>query len=205
MIDNSIPQPENQTAADEPTSAPAHSQPQADVAGVPSEPDLHEEIQRLEADVKAANDRVLRVQAELENYRKRSRRELEDEKRYAALPLMRGLLNVVDNLQRAIDSAEQSENAAGLLDGVKMVAMQLHNVLEQHGCQRIDAHGAPFDPHVHQAIAQEPSDEHPPSTVTRVTQAGYQLHDRVVRPAQVFVSTGLAQSSQESNSPHHTD
>jgi molecular chaperone GrpE len=205
MTDTSASQPENQTTAEESANVSVDDQFQPDLASVLGEPDLREEVLRLETDVKAANDRVLRVQAELENYRKRARRELEDEKRYATLPLMRDLLNVVDNLERAIGSAEQSDNPAGLLAGVKMVAVQLHNVLEQYGCRRLDAHGAPFDPHVHEAIAQEPSDEHPPSTVTRVTQAGYQLHDRVVRPAQVFVSTGPARPAEESNSPDPTN
>jgi molecular chaperone GrpE len=132
--------------------------------------------------------RVLRAQAELENYRKRARRELEEQRRYACLPLMRDLLSVVDNLNRAIAAAEQTHNAADLLAGVKMVSEQLDAVLKQHDCQPIEAEGTRFDPHLHEAIAQQPSDEHPPGTVASVTQVGYQLHDRVVRPSQVLVA-----------------
>jgi molecular chaperone GrpE len=80
------------------------------------------------------------------------------------------------------------------LDGVKLVATQLENILKEHGAVRIDTVGTPFDPNFHQAIAQEPSDEHPAGTITRAFQAGYKLHDRVIRPAQVFVSTGPAKS-----------
>jgi len=72
---------------------------------------------------------------------------------------------------------------------VKLVATQLEKVLEQHHCVRIETVGTPFDPNQHQAIAQEPSNEYPAGTVTRAAQVGYKLYDRVIRPAQVFVST----------------
>ena len=172
-------------------------------------------IAELETQVKEASERALRAQAELENYRKRAQRELADERRYAVVPLVRDLLAVVDNLQRAIDAANhssphapreepppgstatpglvsrsQTATLASLLEGVQLVASQLDAVLKQHGCLPIDTVGTPFDPNQHQAIAQEPSTEHPAGTVTRATQVGYKLHDRVIRPAQVFVSTG---------------
>jgi molecular chaperone GrpE len=158
-----------------------------------------DELTRLQDELRSADDRLLRAQAEFENYRKRVRREMEDERRYAALPLIRDLLSVADNLNRAIESAEQSGSTSGLLEGVKMVAGQLDNVLEQHHCRRIEAEAEPFDPHLHEALAQEPSDEHPPSTVTRVARVGYRLHDRVVRPSQVFVSTGPAENPKSHN------
>ncbi len=147
-------------------------------------------IAELEAQLKEAGDRALRVQAELENYRKRAQRELAEERRYAVVPLIRELLPVVDNLQRAIDAATQTSDGQSLLSGVQMVVAQLEAVLKQYGCQRIETVGTPFDPHQHEAIAQEPSTEHPAGAVTRATQVGYMLHARVIRPAQVFVSTG---------------
>ncbi len=143
---------------------------------------------RLQQDLAEANERVLRVQAELENYRKRSRREMEEERRYALLPFAKDLLSVVDNLERAIASGQGDDQ--GLLAGVKMVSTLLQNVLHQHQCTRIESVGQPFDPNVHQAIAQEASSEYPAGTVTREAQSGYKLFDRVIRPAQVFVSTG---------------
>lgn len=148
-----------------------------------------EDVEAVKQELNVAQDRILRVQAELENFRKRSRRELDDERRYAALPLLRDLLPVQDNLLRAIESAEQSENGLGLLEGVKMVATQFNSILEQHQCRPIQATGAAFDPHLHQAIGQEPTDQFPPQTVTREFSVGYQLHGRVVRPSQVFVAT----------------
>ena len=78
----------------------------------------------------------------------------------------------------------------GSVQGVQLVVSQVEGVLKQHGCQPIETVGKPFDPHEHQALAQEPSNEHPAGTVSRETQVGYKLQDRVIRPAQVFVSTG---------------
>ena len=159
-------------------------------AAAPETPDAT--VDRLEKDLAEASNRALRIQAELENYRKRIHREMEDERRYAIVPLAKDLLTVVDNLERAIDAARHAEGQ-GLLEGVQMVATQLQAVLNQHHCQRIAAEGQPFDPNQHQAIAQEPSAEHPAGTVTRAVQSGYKLYDRVIRPAQVFVSSGARQ------------
>lgn len=146
------------------------------------------EMAKLRADLEDASDRVLRAQAELDNYRKRVRREMEDERRYAALPLLRDLLPVMDNLQRAIAASEKAPTGGGLLDGVKLVAQSFEGVLARHDCKKIDALGEPFDPAFHEAISQQVSAEHEPNTVTLVAQDGYVLHDRVVRPAQVIVS-----------------
>ena len=155
------------------------------------------EIAKLRGELEDASDRVLRAQAELENYRKRARRELDDERRYAAMPLLCDLLAVLDDIYRAIEAAEKSPQAAGLLDGVKLVAQSLEAALAKHDCKRIDALGKPFDPAFHEAISQQPSADHPPSTVVLVAQEGYVLHDRVVRPSQVIVSTS-PESSQVS-------
>jgi len=155
---------------------------------------VDQKVADLEQQVHEANDRALRSHAELENFRKRSQRELADERRYAIIPFARDLLAVVDNLERAIEAAQKSPDGSGLLDGVKMVADQLESVLKAHQCVRIETVGTPFDPNFHQAIAQEPSNEYPAGAITRATQAGYKLHDRVIRPAQVFVSTGPAGS-----------
>jgi len=160
----------------------------------------------LEQQVREANDRALRSHAELENFRKRSQRELADERKYAIVPFAKDLLSVVDNLERAIEAANNQINTltsesggsststdiSHLLDGVKMVASQLESILKQHGAIRIETVGTPFDPNFHQAISQEPSNEHPAGIITRAFQSGYTLHDRVIRPAQVFVSTGPA-------------
>ncbi|MEX1223339.1 MAG: nucleotide exchange factor GrpE [Pirellulales bacterium] len=139
--------------------------------------------------IQQLHDKWLRAQAELDNFRKRARKELEDERRYRDLPLLRDLLPVVDNLQRAMEAAEQNAENESLLHGVKIVADQLHGVFKQHDCHPIQALGEPFDPNLHEAIQQQSTDEHPPGTVVYVTQIGYLLHERVVRPSQVIVST----------------
>jgi molecular chaperone GrpE len=166
--------------------------PSSETAGATDAAFAGNEVERLNQDVREANDRALRAHAELENARKRWRRDLDDERKYAALPLVRDLLSVLDNLERAIAAAQKSNSGTELLDGVKMVVQMFEATLAQHGCVRIDASGAQFDPAIHEAIAQEPSAEVPAGHVSRAMQVGYKLHDRVIRPAQVFVSTGPA-------------
>jgi len=146
------------------------------------------EAAELRAQLDDARDRALRLQADWENYRKRARRELEDERRYADLRLLADLLPVIDNTQRAIEAASKSADSGGLLEGFKLVKQQLDNVLAQHHCTRIEALHKPFDPHLHEAVYQQPSTEHSPNTVLGVARDGYLLHDRVIRPAQVIVA-----------------
>ncbi|MGD0654782.1 MAG: nucleotide exchange factor GrpE [Thermoguttaceae bacterium] len=158
-----------------------------------------ETINSLRAELDQAKERVLRCQAELDNYRKRAAREMDEHHRYANIGLIRELLPVLDNVQRAIEAAEKSADGSGLLDGVKLVAQQLQGVLGRHHCVKIEALGAPFDPHLHHAILQQPSDEYPANTVIMVTQEGYQLHDRVVRPSQVIVSANDTRKSNDTS------
>jgi molecular chaperone GrpE len=148
-----------------------------------------DELEQLRRQAAEAQERYLRSQAELENTRKRLRREMEDERRYAELSLLADLLPVIDNVDRAVEAAEKNADAASLLSGFKMVGQQLDRLLEKHHVKPIEAEGQPFDPAVHEAILQQPSANHPHSTVMTVAQTGYKLHDRVVRPAQVIVST----------------
>jgi molecular chaperone GrpE len=167
------------------------AKPQAEAAPPAAE---NETTGKLKADLAAAQDREIRCHAELDNYRKRAARELEEKLRYANMSLLRDLVPVLDNVERAIQAAGQNADAAALLDGFKMVEQQLQDVLKRHHCKRIEALHAPFDPHVHHAVMQQPSDEHPANTVLMVTQNGYQLHDRIVRPSQVIVSTAKGES-----------
>ena len=95
----------------------------------------------------------------------------------------------MDNLDRAVTAAKASGEKGPLVEGVAMVQAQLLDVLRRHGIMRIEAQDKPFDPNQHQAVSQEPSDNHPPMTVLKVLEQGYVLHDRVLRPASVIVST----------------
>lgn len=171
------------TTEDQAAQFTATEPPLADVARADAAPPRDSELA-------TAHDRILRLQAEMQNLRNRTAREIADERRYAALPVLRELLPVVDNIERAIEAAEKAGEAENLLAGFRLVRQQLMTVLNNHHCELIVAEGQPFDPNVHQAILQQPSAEAPAGQVTLVTQAGYRLHDRVVRPAQVIVSSG---------------
>jgi molecular chaperone GrpE len=173
------------------TAAPSNAEAQ-----VADEP---QDAANLKADLQQASDRVLRLQAELENLRKRTAREIAEQRRYASQPLMRDLLPVLDNIQRAIEAAEKAPDTGGLLDGFRLVDQQLKTVLTQHHCLAIDALNQPFDPHLHEAIQQQPSGDHEPGIILDVIQVGYQLYDRVIRPTQVIVSSPLP--PEESDTP----
>jgi len=144
----------------------------------------------LKAAVEDANRRVLMAHAEMENLRKRMRRDYEDQLKYATMPLLKDLLPVLDNLQRAISAAGSNQAAAGLVEGVQMVVKQFEDTLQKHHCQPIPAEGELFDPNYHEAISQMPSEQYPEGVVAHQAVPGYQLHERVVRPSQVIVSTG---------------
>ena len=146
----------------------------------------------LEAELATERDRNLRLRAEIENLRTRGARELADQIRYASMPLARDLLPVLDNIDRAIEAGEKAGETGPLVDGIKLVRQQLIAALKQHHCEEIVALGEGFDPQFHNAILQQPSADVPASHVMMVTQAGYRLHDRVVRPSQVIVSSGPA-------------
>ena len=142
------------------------------------------------AEIAAQKDRILRLQAEMENLRQRQSRELKDERLYGALPLMRDILPVLDNIDRAIEAAEKGGESGSLREGIQLVRQQLVASLAQHGCEPIEALGQPFNPDFHAAILQQPSPDFPAGHVMVVTQPGYKLHDRVVRPSSVIVSAG---------------
>ncbi len=152
-----------------------------------------EEMERLRLTAEEADKRVLMAQAEAENFRKRMRRDLEDQLKFAPMPLVTDILQVRDNLIRAIEAAESGGDVAGLKEGVQIVAKQLDEALAKHNVREIPAEGELFDPNYHEAISQMPS-EQPSGTVAHVAVTGFQMHDRVVRPSQVVVSTGPADS-----------
>ena len=163
----------------------------------------HAEEGRIEIDTQASknevaelNDRLLRLQAEMQNLRSRTSREISDERKYAALPVVRDLLPVIDNIDRAIEAAEKAGEAENLLAGFRLVKQQLHTLLVNHEVELIAAENEIFDPNFHQAILQQPSADVPAGQVMMVTQPGYKMHDRVVRPAQVIVSAGPGEVGQ---------
>jgi molecular chaperone GrpE len=148
------------------------------------------DLESLRAELAEANDRTLRTQAELENFRKRSRREYEEAQRYREIDLLRDLLPVLDNVLRAIEAAEKTTDVESLRSGFRMTAQLIEKVLGSHGCQTIETDGTAFDPTVHDAILQQDAPGVAPGTVVGTASRGYRLHDRVVRPAQVIVAKG---------------
>lgn len=138
-------------------------------------------------------DQLLRSKAELENVRRRMLKELDDQQKYKSFSLAADLLPGLDNLQRAIDAAQNAENVQDLVQGVSMVLKQFEDVLSKHGITKVEAVGQPFDPNVHEAIQNMPSDEVPAMSIIAEAETGYVLHDRVVRPSKVLVSSGPAE------------
>ena len=139
-------------------------------------------------------DRVLRMRAEFDNYRKRMARDADRNRQQAAEALIRDLLPVVDHLELAMKHREGGPDA--LAEGVGMVLRQFHEVLVRHGVEPIVAAGEPFDPEVHEAVTQRESDEVPAQAVIEEFQKGYRLGQFVLRPAKVMVSLGAAASEE---------
>lgn len=143
-----------------------------------------------DSQVAELQERVLRAQAELENFRKRSRREYDEAQRYREIDVLRDLLPVLDNVLRAIEAADKTADVESLRSGFRMTAQQIEKLLGSHGCQTIETDGAAFDPAVHDAILQQEVPGVAAGTIVGTASRGYKLHDRVVRPAQVIVAKG---------------
>ncbi len=150
------------------------------------------EIARLKDEVQQANERVLRAQADFENFRKRTRRDYDEQLKYANVPLIRDILGVLDNLRRAATASTGNDQVAALRGGVELVIKQLEGVLAKYNCRPIPSVGEVFDPNFHEAISQMPSNEIAAGFVVHEATTGYQMDERVIRPSQVIVSTGPA-------------
>jgi molecular chaperone GrpE len=142
-------------------------------------------------------DRVLRLSAEFENYKKRKQRESDEFKKFANETVFRQLLSVVDNLERAIDSTKNNSEDEGLLGGVKLTFKEILKLFETFNVKVVEAENQPFNPNFHQAVTQEETDEVPENHVTKVLQKGYLLHDRLIRPAMVVVSKKIIKEIKE--------
>jgi molecular chaperone GrpE len=149
---------------------------------------LRDRLQAVEAERDQFRNLAQQTRADFENYQKRFKRDLDQERRYAELPLARDLIPAIDNLDRATAAAQKANETGPLVQGVAMVKAQVLDVFRRHGITPMEAQGKPFDPNLHQAVMQQPSAEYPPGTVVQITEQGFQMHDRVVRPAQVIVS-----------------
>src|SRR5487761_1209113 len=170
--------------------APATSE----VEAVPGPSLADEKIARLDAELAEAKDRLLRALAETENQRQRHQRERQDAQRYAAFEFARELLNVADNLRRAIDAVPAADSTArGVVEGVAATERELLAIFDRHGVKRVEPMlGERFDHNVHEAMFEVPGAPQPPGTIAQVLQPGYVMHDRLLRPALVGISKAAA-------------
>ncbi len=183
-------------AEDHAADPPEPAQPNPSTGDPPDHPPAESELNQALRERDEFKDKWLRAQAEAQNQAKRLRADREEAVRYANAGFARSLLNVVDDLERSLQAAEQSADVESLKAGVRIVLDHLLKVMADNGVQSIAAVGEPFDPTRHEALTQQPSTELPAGTVLQEVQKGYQLHDRVLRPSRVIVSTNPAEQSQ---------
>lgn len=146
-------------------------------------------LAKLQADMERFKDLALRSEADLQNFRKRAAREKEDALKYANSAFLERLVPILDNFDMGLAVARSDKNSA-ILAGLEMVAKQFQDFLAETGVQPIDAAGQKFDPNLHEAIAQEASNDVPEGHVVKQLRRGYKLKDRLLRPANVVVSKG---------------
>jgi molecular chaperone GrpE len=164
------------------------------VAGDPLE-EIQSELETAKQEAKEAYDRFLRVSAEFENYKKRSTREMEDFRKYANQSLIKEMLAVVDNLERALNSSNgKSSIDKCMADGVNLTLKEILKVFEKFNVKPIESIGQPFDPTFHQAMMREETDEHSENTIITELQKGYMIHDRLLRPSMVVVAAPKAKT-----------
>jgi len=178
--------------------AEAEAEAETENAQAPEEPEPEAEpdpVEALQSERDALRDALLRARAEFDNARKRTAKEMESLRQTASERLMRDLLPVLDNLERALQ--HKDDQSDGVSAGVEMTAKQLQDVLASHGLEAIEAVGQPFDPETHEALAQQPSAEHPADTVALEYERGYRLGKTVLRHAKVVVSSGPAAAEPE--------
>ncbi|TSA07393.1 MAG: nucleotide exchange factor GrpE [Planctomycetaceae bacterium] len=147
-----------------------------------------EELSPDQIRIAELEDKLLRTQAELENFRKRSRREIEENFRYREMDLLRDILPILDSVSRAIEASKKVADVESLVSGFEMTSQQVLKVLASHGCSPIQTDGKQFDPSMHDAILQQEVPGSQPGAILAVASRGFMLHDRVVRPAQVIVA-----------------
>jgi molecular chaperone GrpE len=161
-------------------------------ATVTQQPEAEDAMAGLQADLDRFRDLALRSQADFENYKKRTAREKEEAIKYANSSLLERLLAIIDNFELGLAAAKEQAEDSPIYSGMVLVQKQLNDLLAENGLQPIEAEGKTFDPNLHEAIAHEPSDQFPEGIVLRQARRGYRLKDRLLRPAKVVVSSGLA-------------
>ena len=182
-----------------PNDAPEAANTSADETASQAAPDPIAVLEAEKADLK---DKFLRLMADMENLRRRTEREVADARTYAVANFARDMLNVADNVRRAIESVpDEARSTAegafkGLIDGIDLTERDLLKTLERHGVKKLEPEGQKFDPNIHQAMFEVPNPDVPNGTVVQVVQSGYVIGDRVLRPALVGVAKGGPKAAQ---------
>lgn len=145
----------------------------------PAEPSLEEQLEKAKQD-------YLYLAADFENFRKNAIKERSELVKFGNERLLRELLEVVDNFERALESNSSSDDS--LKSGIQMIFGELQRLLQRFGVTEVETKGKPFDPNVHEALSSEPTTEVPPGHITQVFKKAYKFHDRLLRPAQVVVA-----------------
>jgi len=188
--------PNDDAAAPAQTGEPVVSKPYI----MPDDPE-EGSVEALTREVAEARDKMLRTLAEMENLRQRTRREVSDAKLYGISGFARDVLDIADNLQRALDAVPAEAKASAdpglkaLIEGVELTERSLLNTLEKNGVRKFDPAGEKFDPNFQQAMYEVPDASVPSGTVVQVVQAGFMIGERVLRPALVGVSKGGAKAA----------
>jgi molecular chaperone GrpE len=157
----------------------------------PLRPTPEERIAALESEKADLRERMLRIAADFDNWKKRSRKELADSEARARENVLRDLLEIIDNLERATSSLAGGEeaDAKAVREGVELVLRQFRSKLERYQVKPVESVGQPFDPRIHEAISQKPSPEVKPGSIVQEFQKGYFIGDKLLRPAMVVVAT----------------
>ena len=156
-------------------------------------------LDEKEAEVSELKEQVLRQKAEFDNFRKRSRREMDDFRKFAVENIMFDLLEVCDNFERALVSFRKAEDVKSVVDGVDMVFKQLISILGKEGLKKIECEGKEFDPNLHEATHHVETAEHPDNVVLEVCRPGYEFNSKVIRPAMVTVSRNSSDRNNSDN------
>ncbi len=179
-----------------PAAAAAEEQVAEPVAEEMQATEAEDELTQLRREVEELREKNLRVLADAQNSAKRAQREKQESLRFAEADFARELLVILDDLERTQESARTATDVQAVGDGVRIVYEHFLKVLRQQGVEPIEAAGKAFDPDLHQAMMQQPSDEHPAGTVIQELARGYKMHERVLRATRVVVSSGPAESSE---------
>lgn len=191
--------PPGAAAAAEPNDTPADGEPAVDRVT-----ELEAALAKAEQEKKDNYDRFLRSAADLENLRRRNKRDLDDARAEARTRVLKEMLPVVDNLERGLAHAEEAARAGepgAIVDGLRLVLRQFNHAFERSDVTSVDAQGQPFDPNLHEAISQVETADQPPGTVVSVLQRGYKLGDRLLRPALVVVAKPPAATAEPEAAP----